>query len=98
MEYLSHHYVKLIYKLHFLELLFIVFQVVYAPLVEDDHYHRLLDLAECVRSVFSECQVCMPDTRTLHPHLTIAKLSKAPRVKGKVGFAANDTSFKSRTW
>lgn len=81
-----------------MELLFIVFQVVFAQLVEDDNYHRLLDLAECVRSVFSEGQVCMPDTRTLHPHLTIAKLSKAPRIKGKVGFAANDTIFNSSTW
>ncbi|KAK3879832.1 hypothetical protein Pcinc_015639 [Petrolisthes cinctipes] len=58
-------------------------QVVYAQLVEDDHYHRLLDLAEYVRNVFSEGQVCMPDKRTLHPHLTIAKLSKAPRMRGK---------------
>ncbi|KAK4303941.1 hypothetical protein Pmani_024084 [Petrolisthes manimaculis] len=58
-------------------------QVVYAQLVEDDHYHRLLDLAEYVRNVFGEGQVFMPDKRTLHPHLTIAKLSKAPRMRGK---------------
>ncbi|XP_071531694.1 uncharacterized protein [Panulirus ornatus] len=58
-------------------------QVVYACLVEDEHYLRLMNLAETVRQVFLEKGVCMPDTKVLHPHLTIAKISKAPRIKGK---------------
>lgn len=60
-------------------------QVVFACVEEDDQHERLLDMAECVRRVFEERGVCMPDTRDLHPHLTIAKLSKAPRSKGKPG-------------
>ncbi|XP_037782830.1 A-kinase anchor protein 7-like [Penaeus monodon] len=58
-------------------------QVVYAKLVEDEHYHRLLTLATEVRQVFSSMGVCMPDVKDLHPHLTIAKTSKAPHRKGK---------------
>lgn len=56
----------------------------FAQVVEDEQHQRLLDVAECVRQVFVSHGVCMPDTRELHPHLTIAKLSKAPRTKGKV--------------
>ncbi|XP_042214077.1 uncharacterized protein LOC121860777 isoform X2 [Homarus americanus] len=56
-------------------------QVVFAQLVEDEEYHRLLKFAESVRNVFSEKGVCMPDTKALNPHLTISKLSKASRVK-----------------
>lgn len=58
-------------------------QVVFGQLVEDEQYQRLMDVAEHTRTVFLEKGVCMPDTRELHPHLTIAKLSKAPRIKGK---------------
>lgn len=58
-------------------------QVVYAKLVEDEHYHRLLTLATEVRQVFSSMGVCMPDVKDLNPHLTIAKTSKAPHRKGK---------------
>ncbi|KAK4311449.1 hypothetical protein Pmani_017000 [Petrolisthes manimaculis] len=73
-------------------------QVVYAQFVEDDHYHRLLDLAEYVRNVFGEGQVCMPDKRILNPPLTIAKLSKAPRMRGKVGRLLINTYINSSIW
>ncbi|XP_045599139.2 uro-adherence factor A [Procambarus clarkii] len=57
--------------------------VVFANIVEDEQYQRLMEVAESARTVFSEKGVCMPDTRVLHPHLTIAKLSKAPKIRGK---------------
>lgn len=62
-------------------------QVIFAQMVEDDHFRRLLDLAVCIRQVFSDKGICMPDKKDLHPHLTIAKLSKVPRTKGKVGIS-----------
>ncbi|XP_076038614.1 uncharacterized protein LOC143023853 isoform X2 [Oratosquilla oratoria] len=67
-------------------------QTVYVKIVEDEGYERLIDIGMEVRRVFNEKGVIMPDERPLHPHLTIAKMSKAPRGRGKCGPRKVDSS------
>ncbi|XP_064088517.1 A-kinase anchor protein 7-like isoform X2 [Macrobrachium nipponense] len=57
--------------------------VIYARVIEDEHHQKLIDISAGLREVFAEKGVCMPNTKPLNPHLTIAKMSKAPRGKGK---------------
>ncbi|XP_066953476.1 A-kinase anchor protein 7-like isoform X2 [Macrobrachium rosenbergii] len=57
--------------------------VIYARVIEDEHHQKLIDISAGLRQVFAEKGVCMPNTKPLNPHLTIAKMSKAPRGKGK---------------
>ncbi|XP_047498805.1 uncharacterized protein LOC125045534 [Penaeus chinensis] len=57
-------------------------RVVYARLREDEHYLRLLRLAKEVRQIFSSANVCLPDEKPMHPHLTIAKMSKVHQKAG----------------
>ncbi|CAL4218286.1 unnamed protein product, partial [Meganyctiphanes norvegica] len=62
----------------------------YVKIVEDAGFELLMNLSERLREIFNEKGVCMPDKKALHPHLTIAKLSKAPRGKGKLGLRKID--------
>ncbi|XP_068246988.1 A-kinase anchor protein 7-like isoform X2 [Palaemon carinicauda] len=69
--------------------------VLYARVVEDEHHQRLIDVSAGLRQVFAEKGVCMPNTKPLNPHLTIAKMSKAPRGKGKCPRKIDSHSYES---
>lgn len=59
-------------------------QTLYVKLVEDENFKRLIEVGDTVRKIFSENDVCLPDEKDFFPHLTIIKLSKAPRGKRRV--------------
>ncbi|KAK7077014.1 hypothetical protein SK128_015542 [Halocaridina rubra] len=59
--------------------------VLYVHVIEDEHYQRLIELSNCIRMCFSQRGVFLPNMKPLNPHLTVAKMSKAPRGKGKAG-------------
>ena len=48
----------------------------YAKIIENEQYKRLVEMANKIRSIFDEKDINVTDKREITPHVTVSKLSK----------------------